>query len=117
MNEAAEVLGKKKLEITLGDDTLVLKPLRVSDLIDFEDNVGPLEEHEKSLKGTLYIVYLAARRGGATISFSQFREQIEFADMSQLESIIPALFPQTKGEGGNAEVPSVPEIGRESAGE
>lgn len=101
MGELGEVLGRKQARLQLGEECLVLRPLTLNDLVEYEEAVGELGQEQSGMAGLRYELYLAARRGGSDRTLEQIGELVEVGEVERVESALAELVPGEKEEPGN----------------
>lgn len=112
MSELADNTGKTVNSIELAGETIPLGALKLNDLVEFEQQVGPLAMKSDSAEGLRYLLFLAARRGGSQSSLEGLGEKIDVTDLLELNEKLGELIPT--GEAPKAK--AAPEAGTPSSG-
>jgi hypothetical protein len=98
MGDLVEVLGKKRVELVLGEETFVLAPLTLNDLAECEARLGNLEDPRlgSGLQVMQFELWAAAKNGGYAGTVEDLAAKIGPQDVSIVRARLSALLPKTQ---------------------
>lgn len=100
--ELSDNLGKAKVPIVVGGETILLAGLTLNDMVEYEQKIGPLPDADKderqSVEGMLYQLFLSARRGGYQGGHGELGGLIEVNDLPMVTKALAQLMPAVTGD-------------------
>ena len=93
--ELGDNLGKTKVPLKLGGQTILLSRINLNDLVELEDTVGQTAMASGTLKSERYQLWLSARRGGYQGKVDELGGLIETTeDIQDMRVALSKLEPQ-----------------------
>ena len=86
--ELATILGRRTVTVQLGGMEITLAPFSLTARVEYEEHVGPLAETIQTAKGSLYAIWLSAKRGGYTGTPEELGEHITAHNVDELLSAV-----------------------------